>query len=345
MLRQALMTLLALTAFSADGVRYADAQEYSLIADGKFARIEGSIQLDSDERFLDFLQQNPGIIGLQLDSPGGIVVSAIEMADEISKRKLSTFIADGDSCASACSLIFFAGHDRLVKGRLGVHQMDDGGRGTASALQFVLAKQLDAFQRFGIPWAITQKMLTTLPSDMYWIPDYEITDLGINRDLPGDAMDLAVAQSAPAYAPDNMTSKFKFADYQPDAYLAGSARSPDFNGRDKNYRTFRTRIRNGVAEGVNFAGHYSFIEIGCGTSCRFAFIVDLRTGQVFDFPYGGEEYYQMKLLYSPDSRLIRVRWKGDWDREECTEQDLLLEGYDWRVLEVRTVFTVDGLCN
>ncbi|ERP94455.1 hypothetical protein Q669_31540 [Labrenzia sp. C1B10] len=339
------MALLAMTALNVAGLRGADAQEISLITGGKFARIEGSIQLDGDERFLEFLKQNPGIIGLQLDSPGGVVVSAIEMADEISKRKLSTYIADGDTCAAACSLIFFAGHDRLVKGRLGVHQMDDGGRGTASALQFVLAKQLDAFQRFGIPWAITQRMLTTLPSDMYWIPDYEIAELGINRDLPGDATDVAVAQSAPTYAPGDMTSKFKFADYLPDGYLTGSAQSPDFNGRDKDYRTFRTRIRNGVAEGLNFAGHHAFIEIGCGTSCRIGFVVDLQTGQVFDFPYGGEEYYQLKLLYSPDSRLLKVRWKGDWELKECTEQDLLLEGYEWRVLEERTVFTVDGYCN
>lgn len=339
------MTLLALTAINLAEVHGADAQEYSLIASGKFARIEGPIQLDSDERFLEFLIRNPGIIGLQLDSPGGVVVSAIEMADEISKRKLSTYIAEGDSCASACSLIFFAGHDRLVKGRLGVHQMDDGGRGTASALQFVLAKQLDAFQRFGIPWPITQKMLTTLPSDMYWIPEHEIAELGINRDLPGDATDVAVAQTAPTYAPGDMTSKFKFADYLPDGYLNGSAKSPDFDGRDKDYRTFRTRIRTGVAEGVNFAGHYAFVVIGCGTECLFASVVDLRTGQVFDFPYGGEENYQMKLLFSPDSRLVKVRWKGDWEREECTEQDVLLEGYDWRVLEERTVFTVDGYCN
>lgn len=320
-------------------------QEFRVIDDGRFAEINGTIEADSDERFLSFLSSNPGIIGLRLHSPGGVVVSAIAMAEEISRRRLSTFVAKDDTCASACSILFFAGHDRLVRGRLGVHQMDDGGRSDASTIQFVLAEQLDAFQRFDVPWTVTQYMLTTPPWDMHWISDHDIDNLALNRDLPGDASDLAVAQPAPLPKIMSATGTVSFAAYPSHEYLTEAPKLPEFDGSNADYRMYRTRIHEGAAKGVNFAGHYSIIEIGCGTSCRFAFVVDLRTGAVGSFPYGGEEQYQMKLLFSPDSRLLKVRWKGNWESETCTEQDMLVERLEWRVLEERTVPVINGFCD
>jgi len=319
----------------------ASSQEFNVIGDGRFAEISGSIEADSDERFRSFLNSHHGIIGVRLNSPGGTVVSAISMAEEISRRKLSTFIAEDHVCASACSILFFAGYDRLAKGRLGVHQMDDGGRSDASTLQFVLAEQLDAFQRFDVPWTVTHYMLTTPPWDMHWISDYDLEELSLNRDLPGDASDFTISHSPSGSSAEGIN----FSDYPSKALLAGKPRLPDFAGRDVDYRMFRTRIGEGAAQGVNYAGHYSIIEVGCGTSCRFAFVVDLRTGEVGSFPYGGEEQYQMKLLYSPDSRLLKVRWKGDWDSEVCTEKDMLLEELEWKVLAERSTPTINGYCD
>jgi hypothetical protein len=59
--------------------------------------------------------------------------------------------------------------------------------------------------------------------------------------------------------------------------IAGQLRMPDFLGRDRNYATYRTRIAEGIKVGPNFAGRYAFIEIGCGTGCRFAFVADVST--------------------------------------------------------------------
>ncbi|WP_436637642.1 hypothetical protein [Microbaculum sp. FT89] len=316
-------------------------QEFSVIGDGRFAEMTGAIEIDADKEFSAFLNSNPNVIGIRLNSPGGIVVNAIAMAEEISKRRLSTFIAEDQSCASACAILFFAGYDRLVKGRLGVHQMDDGGRGDASTLQFVLAEQLDAFQRFGVPWTVTHYMLTTPPWEMRWLSDDDIENLALNRDLPGDASEFALAQPAPK----SRSEQFIFSDYPPHEHFTGQPRLPDFSGRDSDYRMYRTRIREGAARGVNFAGHYSIVEIGCGTSCRFAFVVDLRTGEVGSFPHGGEENYQMKLLYSPDSRLLKVRWMGDINSETCTEQDMLVEGLRWQILDKRPAPIINGFCD
>lgn len=316
-------------------------QEFLTSDDGRFASIEGVILEDSDRRFRKFLGDNPSLIGVSLNSPGGIVVSAIGMAEEISKHRLSTYIAENQSCASACAILFFAGHDRLVRGRLGVHQMDDFGESNASTLQFVLADQLDAFQRFNIPWSLSRKMLTTPPWQMYWLTDSDIESLGINRDLPGDAS----GRKNLAYSTASVSEGFTFGEFPASQNLVGDIFLPDFAGRDSEFSRYRTRITHAANQGVNFAGHYSIVEIGCGTSCRFAYVVDLRTGKIISFPYGGEDHYQMTLLYSPDSRLVKARWKDNWDSEECTERDIILDDLEWRVIEERKTPLVNDYCN
>jgi hypothetical protein len=92
----------------------------------------------------------------------------------------------------------------------------------------------------------------------------------------------------------------------------GKTNLPEFSNRDKAYSGFRTRIRDGLKEGPNFAGHFSVIQIGCGAGCSFAFIADNQTGQVFDFPLGGEQNMYMKLSFKLDSRLIVAHW-GHWE--------------------------------
>jgi hypothetical protein len=46
-------------------------------------------------------------------------------------------------------------------------------------------------------------------------------------------------------------------------------------------RAFRTMLRQGAVHGPNFAGHYTFVGWGCGTSCLTPAIIDAMTGRVF----------------------------------------------------------------
>ena len=73
-----------------------------------------------------------------------------------------------------------------------------------------------------------------------------------------------------------------FDNYRAGLYT-GPAKAPDFSSLP-NSSFFRTRIRNGAAEGVNFAGRVAMIEIGCGASCRNVYAADLKTGRIYSFP-------------------------------------------------------------
>jgi hypothetical protein len=53
-----------------------------------------------------------------------------------------------------------------------------------------------------------------------------------------------------------------------------------------NSRTYRTKIREAVAAGPNFADHYTLAIWGCGSSCAMFSIVDANDGRVYDFPFG-----------------------------------------------------------
>jgi hypothetical protein len=45
-------------------------------------------------------------------------------------------------------------------------------------------------------------------------------------------------------------------------------------------RMFRTRLREGSHNGPNFAGEFTVVVWGCGTSCQYVAIVDARTGRL-----------------------------------------------------------------
>jgi hypothetical protein len=103
----------------------------------------------------------------------------------------------------------------------------------------------------------------------------------------------------------------KFTDFGITKKIMHGYNPPDFKKRDKSAREYRTRILEGMKAGPNFAGHFSIIEIGCGSSCRFAFVVNNITGKVINFPIGGEEYQSLDLKYKLNSRLIIASYQKD----------------------------------
>lgn len=142
--------------------------------------------------------------------------------------------------------------------------------------------------------------------------------------------------SAPASDPGDaqFTGDLAFASYPATVYH-GPAATPDFEGADKAYADYRTALGDAASQGPKFGGAYAVAEIGCGTGCRNAYLVDLRTGHVYDGPdLGGDANPNLQFLYKPDSNLFEAEWTSD-DSSACIRAFLLWDGQTFKTLQQR----------
>jgi hypothetical protein len=117
----------------------------------------------------------------------------------------------------------------------------------------------------------------------------------------------------------------------------GKSAKPNFKSL-RGSNDFRTRIRDGFRNGPNYAGHFAIVPFGCGTSCIMGFLIDVKSGRIFDIPLGGEENYSLRLDYRPNSRLLKARWidtsnDDNWfDHPLCVRQEFILNGSMFKLL-------------
>ncbi len=123
----------------------------------------------------------------------------------------------------------------------------------------------------------------------------------------------------------------------------GRIASPNFTGPGHRYANLRTVIRQAFARGVNYAGHYSIITVGCGADCAMVLIGDIQTGQLLDFPIGGEGYYSLSLTYHSGSRLVLATWNTSVEQEQCEAQQFVLTGT--KILPVGQKTVAAGGCH
>jgi len=113
-----------------------------------------------------------------------------------------------------------------------------------------------------------------------------------------------VNEKEPAWA-------LKFADFAALESFHGKPAKPILTTRAQ--RTFRNAIVRAAAKGLNFAGHYTVAEWGCGSGCMSVAVVDAASGKVFPGPFkilsmpmaegeGGREY--QGAVYQRKSRLF-----------------------------------------
>lgn len=147
---------------------------------------------------------------------------------------------------------------------------------------------------------------------------------------------LVIGLTAPsAFASDPPFGTHRFEDYPARVYQ-GQFAKPDFvHGRQ--YRFYRTRLREGSRAGVNFGGLYSIVTIGCGTDCASYYAVDLRSGKISRFPIGGEyndEAHQEPIVLAPyltgqkNSRLLKAWWvyRQKDGASICRQGEFLFDG-------------------
>ena len=122
---------------------------------------------------------NAKIVVLQSD--GGYVEDALQLASQISARGMSTAIPRGFGCYSACAYVFFAGREHVVRGELGVHHVTAGLYNNASAADTYFKGVEQRLKRYRIPAGVIKAMVSTPPNDLHVFTQAEIKALSINR--------------------------------------------------------------------------------------------------------------------------------------------------------------------
>jgi hypothetical protein len=89
---------------------------------------------------------------------------------------------------------------------------------------------------------------------------------------PEDCDFISTADLSDAKAP-------KFTDFPTTSVKVASTAGLDLNSNPI-ARTYQTVLRQEMAEGPNFAGHYKVALWGCGMACAMFAVVDLNTGKV-----------------------------------------------------------------
>ena len=110
--------------------------------------------------------------------------------------------------------------------------------------------------------------------------------------------------------------KSVFKDFQTKEIYKGKLANPDFR-TDPNAKYFITRIKEGCENnGVNFAGHYTIIEWGCGAGCQQMAVVDRMNGKIIfsKIPFDTLDGH-CGLNYKIDSRMIVVNTEAISDYE------------------------------
>jgi hypothetical protein len=97
-----------------------------------------------------------------------------------------------------------------------------------------------------------------------------------------------------------------FGDYSVPVQFHGKPAEPLHN--TSNSKAFRTKIRQAVTKGPNFADHYILALWGCGTGCVMFSIVDAMDGRVYDSPFtiSWVDEADEGVRYARNSRAIHI---------------------------------------
>tara|TARA_R100000365_G_scaffold3212_1_gene10171 strand:- start:1748 stop:2677 length:930 start_codon:yes stop_codon:yes gene_type:complete len=140
--------------------------------------IEGPINKDTAHSFMEELQARAGLARVVLNSDGGRVFAALDIARTVSTFGLKTYVPLGSECHSSCSFVFLAGRERIADGFLGVHQVS--GVDDPSLTQSAIGEIYEQLVRFNTPSELISRMLRTPPDDIYIFKPEELERYSIN---------------------------------------------------------------------------------------------------------------------------------------------------------------------
>lgn len=150
----------------------------NLVVSGDTLALTGWIAAGTADEVAKALDTHPSVRRVALQSSGGRIRDARQIAATMVRHKLDT-VATGE-CASSCTIIFLAGARRYaeVGASLGFHSPSAVGMNDSEA-QRASPDMRAAYERAGLPPAFIAKALNT-PSGSLWHPtELELVDAGV----------------------------------------------------------------------------------------------------------------------------------------------------------------------
>lgn len=151
-----------------DGDLAVGGHAFRVLQGGRLLEFSGGITFGTANEFHKFLNAMSLVQVVKLSSPGGRVSEAQRIGNLIQSRGLNTFV--GDRCASACTIIFLHGRERIIgsDAQLGFHQPDFPGLSTAERSALVQDED-NRLRRLGVAEAFIRRANSTPPNSM-WFP-------------------------------------------------------------------------------------------------------------------------------------------------------------------------------
>jgi len=153
-------------------------------------QIFGQIAAGDADVFINAVKQANAagkvVESVQLNSTGGSLFEGAKLAAAIKGGKISTSVAQGAVCASACFLAFAAGDPKFAGygALIGVHKASDkGGRETAASGEATLLMGRFA-KDLGVPSAIIARMLSTPAKQIGWLNPQDLRSMGVSAGNP-----------------------------------------------------------------------------------------------------------------------------------------------------------------
>lgn len=168
-----------------------------LSEDGRSISLSGPFGVGAATRFRETMAKAPEVRRVLLDSPGGRLFEAHEIAKVVKQRNVQTrAVAD---CASACTLVFLAGSKRHLgaQARLGFHRASAGSMNPLHD-EFANRKLRELYEEIGLPQYFISQVLHTSANSMWFPRPDALTTAGI---LLPPTLELELDPLMPANAP------------------------------------------------------------------------------------------------------------------------------------------------
>jgi hypothetical protein len=139
--------------------------QLKLQPDGELLEMSGSFSWALPQNLMAVLATAPNLQVVRLESPGGHLLPALQVAMIIQQRGLNTYV--GRFCASACTIAFLGGKERWLSpgARLGFHQARAPGAPAETANDYLRR----AYSEIKLPPGFVEHVLRTPAQDL-WYP-------------------------------------------------------------------------------------------------------------------------------------------------------------------------------